>query len=191
MERDNITTAHLRVRAWPLLVCSKHSSPSSLSWSRLWQLHFNAQCAKGLSNSLSRKSTHGVISNTGDRILLNRLECHHTFCYNCLISFFHQCIRTRLSFRSQASLLETFRNHVMPFTLAEVEILCDGAMPILPGRYYHCPTCREYIHDPPTEIPLLRDVVTSITKGLGPDVKRAECGAPADPATWWAVFFKT
>ncbi|KAG2092258.1 hypothetical protein BD769DRAFT_1679166 [Suillus cothurnatus] len=118
------------------------------------------------------------------------LECRHTFCYDCLINFFHQCIRVRLSFRPEAILPENFRNHVLPFTLAEVEILCDGEAPILPGRYYHCPTCRAYIHDPPTEIPLLCDMAASITKGLGPDIKRATRGVPMDPAARWAVFFK-
>ncbi|KAG2112502.1 hypothetical protein BD769DRAFT_1391933 [Suillus cothurnatus] len=52
-----------------------------------------------------------------------------------------QPFTVHLSFHPEAILLENFRNHILLFTLAEVAILCDGEAPILPGHYYHCPTC--------------------------------------------------
>lgn len=121
----------------------------------------------------------------------NRLSCGHTFCYECLVSCFHQFIRKRLSYRPVAVLPDHFRNHVTPFTSGEVEWLCDGEDSILPGRYYHCPTCQAYINDRPAEIPLLRDVIAKITDLLAPDVNRLNQGVPADPAARWGIFFKS
>ncbi|KAG1848454.1 hypothetical protein F4604DRAFT_1687729 [Suillus subluteus] len=43
------------------------------------------------------------------------------------------------------------------FHAPKSKLLCDSQDPILPGRYYHCPTCRAFINDPPAEIPLLCD----------------------------------
>lgn len=120
----------------------------------------------------------------------NRLSCHHTFCYDCLVSCFHLCIRARLSYRPEATLPDNFKNHVAPFTGAEIETLCDGQDPVLPGRYYHCPTCRDVISDPPAEIPLLRDATAKMSDLLTPDVKRMNWGVSADPAACWGIFFK-
>ncbi|KAG1905081.1 uncharacterized protein F5891DRAFT_1183787 [Suillus fuscotomentosus] len=97
----------------------------------------------------------------------------------------------RLSYRPEAILPENLRNHDTPFTDAEIETLCDGQDSVLPGRYYHCPTCRAFINDPPAEIPLLRDVTAKIVDLLTPDVRRANQGVPADPAGLWGVFFKS
>jgi hypothetical protein len=68
--------------------------------------------------------------------------------------------------------------------------LCDGEDPVLPGRYYHCPTCQAFIHDPPAEIPLLRDVAAKITDQLNPDVSGANRRVLADADALWEIFFK-
>ncbi|KAG1883604.1 hypothetical protein F4604DRAFT_1920108 [Suillus subluteus] len=83
-----------------------------------------------------------------------------------------------------------FKDHPDPFTCEEVETLCDGRYPILPGRHYECPTCRAFVYDPPVQIHFLRDVVSTFGEAFGPDVKHAEGVQPADLAEWWAVFFK-
>ncbi|KAG2747832.1 hypothetical protein P692DRAFT_20848932 [Suillus brevipes Sb2] len=97
----------------------------------------------------------------------------------------------RLSYRPEAILPDNFRNHVTPFTGAEIETLCDGQDPVLPGRYYHCPTCWDFINDPPAEIPLLRDATVKMSDLLAPDVRRMKGGVSADQAAWWGIFFKS
>ncbi|KAG1854910.1 hypothetical protein F4604DRAFT_1932578 [Suillus subluteus] len=118
------------------------------------------------------------------------LECHHTFCYHCLVSLFHNRIRARLSCCIDEILPERFQHHLAPFTSAEVKELCDGPYAIIPGRFYSCPTCQAYVEKPPVEIPLLSEVVGKITGALGPDIERSERRVPAGPAAHWGVFFE-
>ncbi|KAG1867485.1 hypothetical protein C8R48DRAFT_771975 [Suillus tomentosus] len=117
------------------------------------------------------------------------VECRHTYCYNCLVTWFHQCIRNRLHYREE-KVPEKFKNHLEPFTKADVQTLCDGRDSILPGRYYECPMCRVFISDAPIEIPVFRDVVSAIAEALGPDVQLADQTKPADPTAPWVVFFE-
>ncbi|KAG2744849.1 hypothetical protein P692DRAFT_20742941 [Suillus brevipes Sb2] len=98
-------------------------------------------------------------------------------------------ILNRLQWREE-KLPEKFKNHLEPFTKAEVQTLCDGKDSILPGRYYECPMCRGFINDAPIEIPVFRDVVSIISEALGPDVQFADQTKPADPTAPWAVFFR-
>ncbi|KIK33317.1 hypothetical protein CY34DRAFT_18445 [Suillus luteus UH-Slu-Lm8-n1] len=101
-----------------------------------------------------------------------------------------QPFTARLSYRPEEFLPDNFRQHATPFTSAEIEILCDGDDPILPGRYYNCPTCRAFINDPPAEIPLLRDVAAKFTDQLNPDVSSANRRVLADADALWEIFFK-
>ncbi|KAG1767298.1 hypothetical protein EV702DRAFT_1203775 [Suillus placidus] len=116
------------------------------------------------------------------------VECRHTCCYNCLVTWFHQCIRNRLHYHKE-KVTEKFKNHLEPFTKVEIQTLCDGRDSILPGRYYECPMCRVFISDAPIEIPVFRDVVGAIAEVLDPDVHLADQMKPADPTAPWVVFF--
>ncbi|KAG2745527.1 hypothetical protein P692DRAFT_20877288 [Suillus brevipes Sb2] len=118
------------------------------------------------------------------------LECHHTFCYHCLVESFHARIRARLSYCVKERLPERFQHHLAPFTTAEVKELCDGLCAIIPGRFYTCPTCPAHIEKPPVEIPLLREVVGKITEAHGADIECAKRRVPTNPAAQWGVFFE-
>jgi hypothetical protein len=118
------------------------------------------------------------------------LECHHTFCYHCLVESFHARIRARLSYCANERLPERFQRHLAPFTTAEVKELCDGLYSIIPGRSYTCPTCLAYIETPPVEIPLLREVVGKINEAHGADIECAKRRVPTNPAAQWGVFFE-
>ncbi|KAG1848460.1 hypothetical protein F4604DRAFT_1935409 [Suillus subluteus] len=118
------------------------------------------------------------------------LECHHTFCYHCLVSSFHDRIRARLSYCINEILPERFQHHLAPFTSAEVKELCDGPYAMIPGRFYTCPTCQAYVEKPPVEIPLISEVVSKIMGVLGPDIERSERTVLVNAAAHWGVFFE-
>ncbi|KAG2745537.1 hypothetical protein P692DRAFT_20820718 [Suillus brevipes Sb2] len=101
-----------------------------------------------------------------------------------------QPFTARLSYLPEAILRDNFRKHTTPFTSAEIETLCNGEDPVLPGRYYHCPTCQAFINNPPAEIPLLRDVAAKVIDQLNPDVSSANQRDLADAGALWEIFFK-
>jgi hypothetical protein len=121
--------------------------------------------------------------------LFDSLECHHTFCYHCLVSSFHNRIRAHLSRCINEILPEHFQHHLAPFNNTKVKELCDGPCTIIPGCFYTCPTCQAYVEKPPVEIPLLSEVVAKITRALGPDIESSEQRVPTDPAAHWGIFF--
>jgi hypothetical protein len=145
--------------------------------------------AKQLWSGLSRKPISIVIHEFSSQVYLrNRLECNHSYCFHCIVNWFHESIRTRLS-SCYEPLPQNFKDHAEPFTSAEVDMLCDGIYAIIPGRFYHCPICRAFVDEPPIEVPLLRNLFSEINGALGPEVERTE-QVSTDPALQWKIFFR-
>lgn len=189
MERDHVVTAHHKVSIRPFTDLFRNSILYLHSSYILLTLYCSVPFAKPLWNGLSRKSISFLILEFSSQVYLcNRLECNHSYCFHCIVNWFHESIRNRLS-SCYEWLPQNLKDHAEPFTSAEVNMLCDSIYAIIPGRFYHCPICRAFVDEPPVEVPLLRALFSEITRALGPEVERTE-QVSTDPALQWKIFFR-
>ncbi|KAH7906908.1 hypothetical protein BJ138DRAFT_1161518 [Hygrophoropsis aurantiaca] len=111
------------------------------------------------------------------------VECHHSFCFSCLRGWWQTSISRQLRWRTVP---EELRNP--PYTAATINALFGGGF--IHILLHTCPLCRGSVSERPVEIPLLRDLVQTISATHPPAAGVVPAHPQLEEADIWAGVFR-
>lgn len=109
------------------------------------------------------------------------MECGHTFCYRCLKTWFHDCLRKQVQFHDGVP------DHlkILPYTTDMLRELHEREYVFV--AQYTCPLCVTPIHQSLIKVSIVRDLISTATDAFGFPVVDDNNNALT---TWSDVFYK-